>query len=99
QYRVSNSMVAYRLYQQGILNQEKWKEVVCFFQEQWRKSQKEKYQKTKGAPNPHLVKRRDLGGGLISLTNRMLNAGILSPTKAAKILGVRPTNVYKLLAV
>ena len=47
-------------------------------------------------PSYYVVRRHRLGDRLLKLSRRMLTEGALSPSKAAAILGVKPSNVYAL---
>ena len=51
----------------------------------------------KGGPNYYLVRRNYLGRPLIDRTREMWQAGDLTTTRAAMVLGVRSTSVHTLL--
>ncbi|QGA56868.1 ImmA/IrrE family metallo-endopeptidase [Brucella sp. 2280] len=97
--QVSHSMVAYKLYRHGIIDHDAWSSVTAFFRAQWiknRASQRERSKEKTGGPNYYTVRRHKLGNRLVELSKRMLAEGALSPSKAAAILGVKPSSVYVL---
>ncbi len=97
--QVSHSMVAYKLYREGIIDQETWSAVTTLFRQQWlrnRAAQRDRARENEGGPSYYTVKRHKLGNRLVELSKRMLAEGALSPSKAAAILGVRASNVYSL---
>jgi Zn-dependent peptidase ImmA (M78 family) len=99
---ISRQMVAYKLFRTGAIKQEFWRSLDGRFREMWQQEKarsKEARKGTKDAgPDYYVVRRHRLGGALIEFANRGVNAGSLSPAKAAKILGVKPRSVYPLLA-
>ncbi|NKJ82706.1 ImmA/IrrE family metallo-endopeptidase [Rhizobium leguminosarum] len=95
--QVSHSMVAYKLYREGIIDQETWSAVTTVFRQQWlrnRAAQRDRARENEGGPSYYTVKRHKLGNRLVELSRRMLAEGALSPSKAAAILGVKASNVY-----
>jgi Zn-dependent peptidase ImmA (M78 family)/transcriptional regulator with XRE-family HTH domain len=97
--QVSHSMVAYKLYRQGLITQDMWSIVSGFFRRQWlrnRRDNRDRARDNEGGPNYYVVRRHRLGNRLLKLSRRMLADGALSPSKAAAILGVKPNNVYSL---
>ena len=50
-----------------------------------------------GGPSYYVVRRHRVGQALLSFTRRMVDSGALSTTKAAKILGIKPAQVGKML--
>lgn len=101
-WRVSRQMVAYGLYKVGRLSLEDWKALSNEIHERWiseRRREKEiaKTKKTSG-PSYYVVRRHRLGSAMLDFARRSLNAGTLSPARAAKALGVKPRSVYPLLS-
>lgn len=97
--QVSHSMVAYKLYREGIIDQHMWSAVTALYRELWlrnRAAQRDRARESDGGPNYYIVRRHRLGNRLLALSRRMLADGALSPSKAAAILGVKPNNVYSL---
>lgn len=96
--RISRSMVVYKLFRSGGINETKWHELDTRFIQEWRDSQKrDKEQASKGGPSYYVVHGHRLGTALLNLVNRSVNEGTLTPTKAGKVLGVKPRNVDVLL--
>jgi Zn-dependent peptidase ImmA (M78 family)/DNA-binding XRE family transcriptional regulator len=102
EWRVSSSMVAYKLFLNGFLKRTRWQELSAYFRRQWeeqRERQTEKNRAAEGGPNYYVVKRHRVGPAVMGLVRRSLEEGILSYTKAGRVLGVKPRNVEPLLAV
>lgn len=97
--RISRSMVAYRLLQLEAIKRETWSELTAHFKKAWlTRRQQEKLEDTSsGGPNYYVVKRHRLGKALLGLASRSISEGLLSPTKAGLLLGVKPRNVAPLL--
>jgi Zn-dependent peptidase ImmA (M78 family) len=99
--RLSLSMVAYKLFREGVIKRDLWVRLSALYRSQWlgsREAQRERNRDREGGPNYYVVRRHRLGSALVNLTNRMLAERALSPSKAAKILGVKPSNVYRLVS-
>ena len=97
-YRVSGSMVAYRLFLDGQLTREEWKSVTGSFLDDWRRSKAVKKENQRGAPDFYTVRRHRLGQALLSVVKRSVDGGILTPVRAARVLGVSPRGVDTLLS-
>ena len=98
--KVSSSMVAYKLYREGIIERDVWNSLMTFYRTRWllaREAQRERNRDREGGPNYYVVRRHRLGNALVSFTRRMLADNEWSPSKAAKVLGVKPSNVYRLV--
>ena len=98
---VSGSMVAYRLYSAGIITFDTWTNVSETLRALWlqQKANSSKDREDGNGPSYYLVKRHKVGGALVNLVNRALREGALAVTKAAKVLGVKPANVYNLVGM
>jgi len=99
--KISRTLVAYRMYLSGRVDEPTWHRLNTAFQEMWAKeksSQKEKARASESGPNYYIVKRHRVGAALVDLVRRTLAEGTLTPTKAGKVLGVKPINVEPLLA-
>jgi Zn-dependent peptidase ImmA (M78 family) len=99
--KISRTLVAYRMYLSGRVDEPTWHRLNKAFQEMWAKeksSQKEKARASESGPNYYIVKRHRVGAALVDLVRRTLAEGTLTPTKAGKVLGVKPINVEPLLA-
>jgi Zn-dependent peptidase ImmA (M78 family)/transcriptional regulator with XRE-family HTH domain len=98
---LSRSMVAYRLRNANVISDEKWRGFRVLFRNRWREgvaAQREKARLREGGPNYYIVRRHKLGAALLKLVARHLSGGSLSPTKAGKVLGVKPRSVDALLS-
>ena len=98
-YKVSHSLVAYKLFRSNIITRDMWGQVSRFYRQKWlasRAGSKKDREASKG-PDYYVVRRHRIGRRLLSLARRMLEDGALAPSKAGRILGVRPTNVYALV--
>lgn len=93
EHNLSRRMIAYRAYRNGALNRNIYDRLASGFRRQWFESRR---QRQGGGPDFYAVHRHRIGEPLISLTNRMMSAGALSTTKAAKVLGVKPQRVQRL---
>ena len=98
--KVSNSMVAYKLYRLRRISFEKWSLLRTEFKRLWltyRKEQREAASAQEGGANYYIVKRYRVGKGLVELVSRMTLSGTLTSTKAGKVLGVKPRNVFEFI--
>ena len=98
--RVSRQMVAYGLLKAGRITQDVWQALETGIRERWaveRRREKERSKDSDG-PSYYVVRRHRLGHAMLDFARRYTDAGALSPSKAAKVLGVKPRSVYPLLA-
>lgn len=96
---LSRSMVAYVAWRQKLITREVFESLADRFRRdrlQAREDRRVQAQSSPGGPNYYVVRRHRIGSGLIDLVHRMMNAGALTTTKAAKILDVKPKNLSKL---
>ncbi len=99
-WRVSRQMVAYGLYKAGRITREAWRALEAGIRERWvaeRRREKDQSKDSDG-PSYYVVRRHRLGHAMLDFARRYTDAGALSPSKAAKVLGVKPRSVYPLLA-
>lgn len=98
---LSYSLVAYRLYRSELINQETWERCRKFFRDMWRKqrasAREQARENDSTGPTYYVVRRHRLGNALLSFVREQMDDGNLTPTKAAKILGVKPRTVSPLL--
>lgn len=97
---ISRSMVAYRLYRAGSLSETDWQELAKQFESEWRQAREDQraYNRSHdGGPNYYVVRRHRLGSALLHFVARNMSEGVLTPTKAGRVLGVKPRNVEPLL--
>ncbi|HEY0601879.1 MAG TPA: ImmA/IrrE family metallo-endopeptidase [Herpetosiphonaceae bacterium] len=95
---ISRAMVAYKLFRTGNIKEGKWRELDTGIRQEWEELQRQgKEKRSEGGPSYYVVRRHRLGPALLSLVTRSVNEGTLTPTKAGKVLGVKPRNVDPLL--
>ena len=99
-WSVSEPMIAYRLNRIGLVEATIYRELMADYAARWqyhRRRQREQYRENEGGPSPHVVKRYKLGNALLDVVRRTLRDNSLTHTKAAKLLGVKPGSVERLL--
>jgi Zn-dependent peptidase ImmA (M78 family)/transcriptional regulator with XRE-family HTH domain len=97
---ISRSMVAYKLLREDIIDHNLWNRLSSFYRAQWlqaRQERRERNRDQEGGPNYYTVRKHRVGDALLKLAGRMLAVQALSPSKAAKLLGVKPANVYSMV--
>lgn len=100
QRKVSRALVVYRLLKRRQIDRKQWSELTEEFRRNWeaeRAKKKEQAADAAGGPNYYVVKRHRVGNALVEVTRRAIAEGFVTPTKAGRILGVRPTNVQALV--
>lgn len=98
---VSRTMVAYQLFRRGGINSEQWSALQAEFRRLWmevRTKQRSAARMRDGGPDYFVIRRYRAGRALVSLVSRMTKSGALTSTKAAKVLGVKPRNVFDLIS-
>lgn len=92
-------MVAYSLYRASLINEHVWTTISAWLLTQWRKSRdaKRERQKDREGPTYYVVRRHRIGTALLQLVARSIEEGVLTPTRASKVLGVKPRSVAPLL--
>tara|TARA_E500000318_G_scaffold482_1_gene564 strand:- start:1522 stop:2724 length:1203 start_codon:yes stop_codon:yes gene_type:complete len=98
---VSRSLVAYRLFRAGSISSDDWRELTDQFRIEWRQNRATQREQSRGrdrGPNYYVVRRHRLGSALLQLVARHMSEGALTPTKASKVLGVKPRSVATLLS-
>jgi Zn-dependent peptidase ImmA (M78 family) len=96
---VSGTLVAYRLYTSGKIPLETWNTVAQKFRDFWlaqKQATKDGRDNTSG-PSYYVVRRHKLGGAIVDLVQRTMREGALTATKAGRVMGVKPANVYNLV--
>ena len=96
--RISPDLVAYRSFRRDLIDQPTWHRVQQLLSERLQQIRQEQVDDAdeSGGANYYIVRRHRLGG-LVSFARRALESGVLSPTKAALVLGVKPRNVRALV--
>lgn len=98
---VSASMLAYKLFRMDLLDERMWRAISAAFRRFWinaRDDKRANRDPNGTGPSYYVVKRHKLGSSLVNLVDRMMSAGVLSTTRAGKILDVGPKNVDNLFA-
>jgi len=96
---LSSSMVAYRLLRENFITNTTWQSLSSYFISQWRRMRETRKEKAgESGPSYYVVRRHRLGHALLEFVSRGINEGTLTPTKAGRILGVKPRSVAPLLS-
>lgn len=98
---ISRTLVAYRLYRIGAINPGVWRSLTGTFKIEWlrsRAAQRERARGQEGGPNYYIIRRHRLGAALLNFVARSMSEGILTPTRASKLLGVKARSVHPLLS-
>ena len=98
--KVSHSMVAYKLYTNGLINSATWSTLSRFFRDRWlaeREQRRERARESEGGPSYYVVRRHRLGA-LVEATARLMATGSLTTSKAGTVLGVKPRNVQGVIS-
>lgn len=100
-WHVSRQMVAYGLFKAGRITLEVWRTLEAGIRERWAAERRREKDLLKGSSGPsyYVVRRHRLGHAMLDFARHYTDAGALTPSKAAKVLGVKPRSVYPLLAV
>ena len=98
EWKVSRSLVAYRLYRSGKIDRTLYARLAETFRRQWHEAREGRGERD-GGPNYYIVKRHRIGGALLRTVAGGLGEGALSTTKAALALGVKPTQVGRVLGI
>ena len=98
--RVSRQMLAYHQYKAGSITLEAWQALDVGIRQRWAAERRLEKAQMKGSNGPRYygVRRHRLGHAMLNFARRYTDAGALSPSKAAQVLGVKPRSVYPMLA-
>lgn len=97
---ISASLVAYRLFRSATLDQAQWERASTELRQLWLQSKSQpKERETGSSGNFYNTQRHRAGGALISLVRRSLHDGVLTETKAGRVLGVSPGNVAEMVGL
>lgn len=97
---LSHTMVAYRLLRAGRIDQRTFECLYSDFGKHWQRQRDRRRAQARGSdggPDYYVVRRQRVGKALLGFAHGMLESGALSTTKAARILGVRPAQVGRML--
>jgi hypothetical protein len=94
-------MIAYRLFSAGLINDNTWQKISEKLRELWliKKAAKKDDRDDSSGPSYYVVRRHKVGNALLELVNRTMREGALTATKAGRVLGVKPANVYNLVGI
>jgi len=99
--KISRAMVAYKLLRASAISEPTWRQVADHLRHEWlasrRRQEEEGDSSDSGGPSYYVVKRHRLGNALLDVIRRSLGEGIITYTKAAQVLGVKPRNVDPLV--
>jgi hypothetical protein len=93
-------MVAYRLFRANMISTETWSSLAGAYAEWWRRhrdAKKASQKEDDAGPNYYVVRSHRLGQAIIQTIRRGLSDGTITPTRAAKALGVNPRIVSNLI--
>ena len=97
---LSRTMVAYRAFGNGMIRRDTFNSLYEMFRQKWqqeRSRQRERNRQEDVRIDYYVVRRHRTGNALVELTRRMIGAGALTTSRAAKILEVKPHQVQALL--
>ena len=97
---LSRTMVAYRLLRAERIDWRTFDRLRAGFHERWRQQrdrQRAKARESESGVDYYVVRRHRVGQALLRFAHRMMASGALSTTKVARILGVKPAHVGKML--
>ena len=96
--KISRAMVAYKLWRADAISEATWRQIADQLRQEWLASRRGQEQEgDNGGPSYYVVKRHRLGNALLDIIRRSLGEGIITYTKAAQVLGVKPRNVDPLV--
>jgi Zn-dependent peptidase ImmA (M78 family) len=97
---VSRAMVAYKLLRSKRINWQQWRALDAKIHQIWlqeKEKRKNQQQQSDSGPSYYVVRRHRAGNALLRLVSRTIDAGMLTPVRAARVLGVKPRSVFPLL--
>ena len=97
-WNVSRLLIAYRLYRIGKIELSLYQQISEIIRRQWERNRKQK-NADEVQVDFSVVRRHYLGSPLLNLVERYVAEGLLSTTKAAVVLGVKPTQVGTILGM
>lgn len=99
-HNLGQTMVAYRLLRSDRIYRRTFEHLSRHLRDHWRKQrdrQRVAARASDGAPSYYALRRHQIGPALLGLVRCMTGAGALSTTRAARILGVKPRQVGKMI--
>ena len=95
-WKVSGTLIAYRLYRNGQLNYSQFKRIAGLLYRHWLEHKKHTRPQNAFIPITNKVKHR-VGSALVRVVQRGIDEGILSTTRAALVLEVAPIDVGRVI--
>lgn len=93
---LSRRMISYNLMTIGRISSAEYISLTSLFAAQRLQANPDQEAES-GGPSYFVLRRHRLGAQLVSTVNRFVSEGYLTTTKAARVLGVKPTAVFKTL--
>jgi Zn-dependent peptidase ImmA (M78 family) len=97
QTRLNRTMVAYRLLINNKINHSLYNDLTEAFEKEREATLAKEKERKKGKPNWYTVRRHRLGKALIDFVGFAMSEGILTPTKGARILGIKTSSLQNLV--
>jgi Zn-dependent peptidase ImmA (M78 family) len=97
---VSEHLVAFRLKRLGWISAGTYRELATIYAKRWasvKESTRAANQLKEGGPSYYVVKQSRLGEALVDVVRRTLRENRLTHTRAARVLGVKPSSVEPLI--
>jgi Zn-dependent peptidase ImmA (M78 family)/transcriptional regulator with XRE-family HTH domain len=90
--KLSRKMVAYNMLRLGMIASSKYRQLCDLFD-----AERLAISRGEGGANYYVVRRHRVGSALIDVVRRLMAGGTLSTTEAGRVLGVKATNVSRLI--
>jgi len=97
QTHLNRAMVAYRLLINNKINRPLYNDLTEAFEKEREATLAKQKERKKGKPNWYTVRRHRLGKALIDFVGFAMSEGILTPTKGARILGIKTSSLQNLV--
>ena len=88
------------MFRSGLINEPTWRQLKEEFARLWRESKLQEREKRKGKDSSgsyYNTQKHKVGRGLIEVVKRSIGEGVLTETKASKVLGVSSGSVTEML--
>lgn len=95
---ISATMIMYRAYSLGFITIDEWVHSASYFRNLWL-TNKINQEKKNGNPTYYITKKHKTGAALINTVKRSILEGVMTQTKAGKVLGVKPGIVAELVGL
>lgn len=91
EFSISRAAAAHRLWKLNMIGDDDWWNLYRSYQADWRRH-RDRLREREGGPGYHITKRSQLGSALIRTVLGAVDAGAITYTRAARILGVNAKN-------